>query len=384
MRRAVFPLLLALAVGSGCVGPSEVDRIIPDTPGYLMLRGSVSLPRGSNASTNCGPETLCLALNYLGKSVTISEVERETYIQSMKGSGPTWIVAYARSKGITAQVGERGGLWKVEDHLKAGSPMIIEVTRGGQFHYYFVAGLSKTDQVLVCAWYGNRQHLLKFDLLEDIWKPTTYRSITFSVTTFERLLEEGFDFLDGGKYGQAEERFKKALEIQPDSALAFKGLGRVRLHQDRPKEALELFERAYPSLSYDPDLLNNLAHTILVLKGDVDRAVKLSKEAVRLQLGLIKEFEAELETAPPESRERVEEDLQKAREAAFYLYGTLAQAHEANGEPAASIDARLESLKYPHLAEDDPNAPARRHRNPNGPNAMFSRAAMCGGSMCRR
>jgi tetratricopeptide (TPR) repeat protein len=358
MRRAVIPLLALVAA---CAGPAEVDRILSGTPGYLMLPGNVSLPKGTNEATNCGPETLCLALNYLGKSVTISEVERETYQPKMGGSGPTWIVAYARSKGISAQVSERGGLWKIEDHVKTGSPMIIEVTKSGQYHYYFVAGMSRENQEIVTAWHGNRQKTLGFDLLDEIWKPTYYRSITFSVTTLEKLLEEGFDFLDGGRYEQAEERFKKALEIQPDCAPAFKGLARVRIHQKRHPEAQEFLERALLSMSDDPEVLNNLADVILTLKGDLTRAADLTKKAVKLKLQQIRELEEELAAAPPGTKERVQEDLQRAREEAFYLFGTQAQALEASGALKESIDARLESLKHPHLTEDDPNGAARRH-----------------------
>ena len=364
MRPAVprlLPLLLAFLLPGCAGGPAEIASISPGTPGYLMMRGRVSLPEGSHFPSNCGPETLCLALNYLGIPVSISEVERETYIPAIKGSVPPKIVEFARRKGVTAKVTERGGLWKLEEHVKAGSPMIIEVTKGGQYHFYFVAGLSREERAVVCAYYGDRQHLLPFELLDELWKPTFYRSITFSVTQIEQYLEEGSDFLEGGRYELAEERYQKALGIQPECGQAFAGMGRVRIQQNRLEEAQDFLERAAKSMSSDPEVLNNLADVILSRNGDAARALRLSSSAVEFKLKQIREFEDELKTAIPGNRPSIEEDLKKARENVFYLYGTLAQALEKNGRAQESIDARLESLKYPHLEEDDPDAPARRH-----------------------
>ena len=365
MRPAVpgfLPFLLVFLLPGCAGGPAEITSISPGTPGFVMMRGRVSLPEGSHFPSNCGPETLCLALNYLGIPVTISEVERETYIPAIKGSVPPKIVEFARRQGVTAKVTERGGLWKLEEHVKAGSPMIIEVTKGGQYHFYFVAGLSREERAVVCAYYGDRQHLLPFEMLDELWRPTFYRSITFSVTQVDQCLEEGFDFLEGGRYELAEERFQKALGIQPECGPAFAGLGRIRIQQNRLAEAQDFLERAVKTMSSDPEVLNDLAHVILSRKGgDVARAARLSASSVEFKLKQIREFEDELKTAVPGTRQRVEEDLKKARENAFYLYGTLAQALEKNGLLKESIDARLESLKYPHLEEDDPDAPARRH-----------------------
>jgi hypothetical protein len=360
MRRAVILALLLFL--PGCVNkPDYITRLDPATPGWKMLPGRLSLPEGSHKPTNCGPETLCAALNFLGIPATISEVERDTYIPSIKGSVPPRIVDYARRKGATAKVTERGGLWKLQAHIEAGSPVIIEVTRGGMYHYYFVAGISKDERAIVCVDYGDQQQRLSFELLDELWRPTQYRSITFSVTPIDDLLQQGFDYLEHGRYELAEERFLKALQLQAECGPAFAGLGRIRIYQQRLPEALDYLERAYKLLPTDPEVLNDLAHATLELKGDAERAASLAKEAVRLKLRQIRDLEEELAAAPPESRKRVEEDLQKARENIFYLYGTLGQALEANGKAKESIDARLASLKFPHLEEDDPDAPARRH-----------------------
>jgi tetratricopeptide (TPR) repeat protein len=356
--RNLLPFLLFLA--PGCAGgPSEVDSIRPGTPGYLMLPGRVSLPRGSHSPTDCGPETLCAALNFLGINVPISEVEAAVYLPSIKGSEPTHIVAFARRKGAKAKVTERGGVFKLKEQIEAGSPVIIEVTKGGQYHYYLVAGLSVADRVVACAYYEDRQHLLTFELLNELWYPTRYRSITFTVPPAEELALEGWDCLEGGRYELAEELFLKSLKLKPEEPLALSGLGKLRLIQKRFEEAQDLLERALKLMPGDPEALNNLADTILNRKGDAARAERLSGESVASKLREIRELEEDLKVAPPGTEDRIREDIAEAKRRVFYYLGTQGQALERNGKAAASVEARERSFEY--APDDDPDGVGRRH-----------------------
>jgi hypothetical protein len=361
MRRAVRNSLLPFfcLLSAACAGgPPEVDRIVPGTPGFAMLPGRVSLPMGSHSTTNCGPETLCAALNYLGISVSIGEVERAVYIPSIKGSVAPQIVDFARRKGAHAKVTELGGLWKIEEHVAAGSPMMIEVTRGGLYHYYLVAGLSRAERVVVVAFYGDRQNLLSFELLEELWNPTRHRSITFSVPPAEKWSEEGWEFLEADRIPQAEESFKKALQKMPDYGPALSGLGKIRLIQGRLLEALELFERAYKAMAGDAELSNNLADALLKLKRDTGRAVKLSEEAVALTRRQLQDFEGELPGAPPGTERRIRDDIDDARFRLFFYYGTLGQALEADGKFARSVEERERSFEF--APEEAPDGVAKR------------------------
>lgn len=356
--RRLFPALLLTALG--CAGgPPEIDRIPPGTPGYRMLPGRVSLPQGSHATTNCGPETLCAALNHLGIPVSISEVEREIYLPSIKGSVAPQIVDFARRKGAQARVSEGGGLWKLRAHLDAGSPVMIEVTRRGLYHYFLVAGMSETEQAVVCAYYQDRQHLLSFELLVELWQPTRFRSITFSVPQAEQLAQDGWDYLDGGKDDLAEDRFLKALEKDAEFGPALGGMGRVRINRNRLEEAQGFLERALKSMPGDPRTLNDLAHTILNRKGDAARAERLSGEAVASKLRHLRDLEEELKMAPPGTGERIGEDIAEARFRLFYYYGTWGQALEACGQTTRSVEERERSFQYG--PDEDPDGVAKRH-----------------------
>jgi len=357
--RRLFPLVLPLL--AACAGiATEVNRISPGAAGYRLLAGSVTLPRGSNEKTNCGPEALCAALNFLGVPTSIAEVERAVYDPAVQGAVAPAIVKFARQKGVKAQISEGGGNWKIRGQIDAGFPVMIEVTLKGLYHYFLVVGYNDTDRVMVCAYYGDRQHLLPYEKLDELWRPTRFRSIAFSVPPADQWVADGYDCLESGRYELAEEMFLKALKLLPDHALALAGMGRVRIYQQKFPEAADCLERALKGMTGDPDVLNNLADTILNLKGDAARAERLSKESIAGTLRRLAELEEELRAAPPGTAERVQKDIDKTRVNLFYYYGTLGQALEANGRVKESIEARLESLKHPHLAEDDPTAPARR------------------------
>jgi ABC-type bacteriocin/lantibiotic exporter with double-glycine peptidase domain len=208
MRRAValpaFPLLLLLA---SCAGPWKIDRINHGTPGYTMLRGRVALPRGQHEKTNCGPETVCAALNYLGIAVSIDEAERAVYDPAIKGATSVAILDFARRKGADPEISDDGGLWKLQDHLEVDQPVMIEVTRGGYYHFFLVAGLSRENRTVVFADYDSSQLEMGYDDLIAVWQPARFRSITFTPARAEKLEKQGREFLEGGRYAQAEERF---------------------------------------------------------------------------------------------------------------------------------------------------------------------------------
>ena len=357
--RVLLPLLLLVPALASCTGPKRVARISPTTPGYLMLRGKAALPQGSHSPTNCGPETLSAALTYIGIQASIEDVEREIYNPAIKGAVAPQIVDYARRKGAKARISEGGGLWKLRSYIGSDLPILIEVTRGGLYHYYLVVGMSEADRVVVCAWYGEEQDVLPFEVLDDVWKPTRYRSITFSVSAAEERTKDGFDFLDAGKRDLAEREFQEALKLQANFPLALAGLGEVRLVQDKLPEALDLFERALPSLPSNSRLLNNLAHSLLALGKDAARADKLAEEGVTHALRHLKEFEEELKSAAPGTTDRIQEDIDALRFRLFYYYGTWGQTLEASGNRKRSIEERERSFQY--APAEDPNGVARRH-----------------------
>ncbi len=64
------------------------------------------------------------------------------------------------------------------------------------------------------------------------------------------LSRKGYQLLKQGEYGEAVERFEKALEIEPRNCYALVGLGDISRKQGRAKDAVKYYERC---LRDDPD-----------------------------------------------------------------------------------------------------------------------------------
>jgi predicted TPR repeat methyltransferase len=80
-----------------------------------------------------------------------------------------------------------------------------------------------------------------------------------------RLIEEAENLVLRGQFGEAEQRYRQLLALQPKSAMVSGGLGRLLLRMGRTREAAESLKLA---LQHDPDDLTS--RHFLAACGDVD------------------------------------------------------------------------------------------------------------------
>jgi tetratricopeptide (TPR) repeat protein len=354
-RIALLPLLL-LAAACASIG-REIDRLPPDAPGFRLLPRPAPLPKGKQTS-NCGPEAFWAVLHFHGKRVSLEEVEREIYVASISGSITPKVAALARKHGMSADFSGGGGLRKLREAIDEQIPPVIEVTRSGMHHYFLVAGYSDEKGVVVCEHYEGRQFEITYEKLDEIWRPRQYQMIVLKPSNASKRTETGYDFLAAGNNQRAEEQFDLALAENPDLGRALAGKGRCRLEAGDLDGALKYFELAHAAIPEDPEVLNNLAHTLLQKKADPERAERLAVDAVARKKRQISDFEEELKLAPSGTALRIQADIDEAKSEIFYYFGTLGQAHAARGKLQACVPVLEESLRFPPA--EDPDALGRR------------------------
>ncbi len=99
-----------------------------------------------------------------------------------------------------------------------------------------------------------------------------------------QLLREGNKLYEEGRYAEAEEKFRKSLEIDADNYKAKYNLGNALYRQGRLEEAAELYNEILQRLpAYDAraSAYHNLGNTLLG-QGDIAESIEAYKKALRL------------------------------------------------------------------------------------------------------
>ncbi len=136
--------------------------------------------------------------------------------------------------------------------------------------------------------------------------------VSASLADNERqLLREGNRLFEEGQYAEAEAKYRKSLEIDPDNFRAWHNLGNSLYHQGRIDEAAEVYRqliRQAPSDDARAAGWHNLGNSLLA-EGNIAESIEAYKEGLRLapmdedtRYNLAYAFNL-LEEQPPESQD---------------------------------------------------------------------------------
>lgn len=126
---------------------------------------------------------------------------------------------------------------------------------------------------------GERERLLRgLDLLGK--DPEALEDPLFAA---EREVVLGVKAVREGRREEAEERFHKALALDPLHHRALTNLGTLYLERGELEAALDLYQKALKLCPDDPLLHENLA-ALYKKKGDLDKMVAHMKRATRLKM----------------------------------------------------------------------------------------------------
>ncbi|MBI4563690.1 MAG: tetratricopeptide repeat protein [Planctomycetes bacterium] len=386
-------LLLLAATACSSIG-HRIERLGPESlqDGYRILHPSVPLPRGQ-VTGSCGPEAFAAVFAYYRQPVSVQELEQAIYIPELVGTDSTAIPDLVRKRGLAVELTRGGGVPRIREAIQRGAPAVAMVTRGGQYHFFVIVGYNDRTREVVCEDYENRQLLIPYETLEELWKPTQYWCAIVLSAEVETRLHQGYEFELNGQYRQAievyegvvkdhpdcgrawaalgdcwnflgqsqraETCYRGALERQPGQARALIGLGEGFLFQGDPQRALEHFERALASAPDHPRAMNDVAHTLLELRLQPDRAERLAAEAVRGMRERVAELEREASRHIPGKNLLIRRELRDAHWSLSFFLGTLGAAREANGKMEAAVAAWQASADL--LPEDEYDHRARRH-----------------------
>ncbi|HVR83762.1 MAG TPA: tetratricopeptide repeat protein [Planctomycetota bacterium] len=324
--------------------------------GYVLLPKPVTLPRG-RLTAECVPESVCAVINYWGKAASVEELSFYGRTSNLNGMLSTQVPILARQKGFRATFLE-GSVGRIKNAIDRGVPPIIGVeSGGGNYHCFVVIGYCDPDQIIICEEYQDSKRLIPYEEVELLWQPAGHLMLELEISRADELFSDGANLEAKGRYSEAVELYRKALELDPTLYEARLGLGNCLYFQHKLDEALKEYKLAYGANKADPRVCNNLANVYLDLKRELAQAERLSETAVGA-------YEAALQRA----RQAVEQESDQAsrtirhKEAANAeldladALSTLGQIRAANGKHELAIAAWKAAVDHSPLTLFDVRA----------------------------
>ena len=270
MCRIILLLLMVLPAYAG--KPLEVP-FIAQQPGY------------------CGPAALAMLANFYGQPVSQAAIANAIYLPDIHGTLTADLADYAKHFNLwTRQY--RGTTTDIRQKLAAGVPVIVLGKFGNKLHFFVVLGFDEfADTVLVHS--DKRAGLVMPQ--EQFWRVWdradrwTLLVCPPGKATWKLTGDESNDlgvFLEKtGNLPAAAGNYRCATELVPTNSYFQMNLGNALLKQKLFVEAIVAFRQAIQLEPGNADARNNLAWAYRETGANLDEAVELCRQAVKLQPG---------------------------------------------------------------------------------------------------
>lgn len=166
---ALLTTLLASLLLAGCVGPSRLAQLPPESPERVELTATPFHPQLEH---QCGPAALATILGAAGRNVDPAVLAAEVYLPGRQGSLQTELASAARARGLLAYA-TGPSLADLLAEIAAGRPVLVLQQLGAgpwpYWHYAVVIGYDKArGQVLLRSGTEERA-VMRASLFESTW-----------------------------------------------------------------------------------------------------------------------------------------------------------------------------------------------------------------------
>ncbi len=144
----------------------------------------------------------------------------------------------------------------------------------------------------------------------------SYEAPSYGQGKFAQFYNKAIEYYKQGKYDQAREEFKKALELKPNDTYALYGLGNTHYCKANYDEAVKVYTKAikvnpnYPKVHYSL----SLAYSKLGMTRDAEREKEIFRKLSQGKKGVVK---TPKRVKPSPTKSESKEALSKAMERTF-------------------------------------------------------------------
>lgn len=278
----VRPVFLSAAVSvllTSCVywtprshAPTAAAKVIENVP---MQKWDIK---------SCGAGALSAVLQHHGDPIPMSEWDAKLP-KTRGGVMSIDLVLAARERGFDASL-VTGDAALVDAEVRAGRPVILMLQviqapgKGYDFFHYIVIDGHDPEKNLYRVQFGDgKSRWARLERIEPAWKPTKYATVVIRpADPNAKALRAAVQLEEEGKYALATQGYREILSRDPHHLLAWTNLGNAEMRLGRSAAAEEAFRKALEIQPDSADALNNLAWLLYEQKR-VEEAEPLARKA---------------------------------------------------------------------------------------------------------
>lgn len=296
LRRSLRVLACVLLAGlvAACATPPVTDRLLSQ-PGDLPPRADVAdVPFHPQEDYYCGPAALAMMLGWGGQAVTTEDLVAQVYTPGREGTLHPDIITTARRHGRLAVQVRR--LDDILAELAAGNPLLVFQNLGlewyPQWHYAVAVGYDLNRGEITLRSGLEARRTIALSTFERTWDRGRRWAVVVLPPDRLPARADALDVLDAaagieraGDAGAAATAYETALRQWPYLLAGWIGLGNARHALGDDMGAEDAFRRATEVAPDSPVAWNNLAHmlaerdALVAARDAAQRAVALADEA---------------------------------------------------------------------------------------------------------
>ena len=272
-------LLSSLFLATSCVYWTPMSHT--PSPSAMVLE---NVPMQKWDIKSCGAGALSSVLQHHGDPITMDEWQ-EKLPKTRGGVMSIDLVLAARERGFESRL-ETGDASLVQAELRAGRPVIlmlkvIQAPGKGYdfFHYVVIDGYDPIRNIYRTQFGDGKARWATLERLAPAWKQTKYATILIHRgEPHAQALRAAVQLEEQGKFALAAQTYREILEKDPRSHLAWTNLGNAEMRMGRRLAAEEAFRKALEIDPQSADTLNNLAW-LLYEEKRIEEAEPIARQA---------------------------------------------------------------------------------------------------------
>jgi tetratricopeptide (TPR) repeat protein len=233
---------------------------------------------------SCGAGSLSAVLQHYGDPTSMKEWDA-TLPKTRGGVMSIDLVLAARQRGFDARL-VTGDRTVIEGEVRDGHPVILMlqvIQAPGKeydfFHYVVIDGYDPVQNIFRVQFGDGKARWATMKRLEPAWKPTKHAAILIRpADPTTTALRAAVQLEDEGKLALAAHAYREILDKNPKSIVAWTNLGNAEMRLGRNAAAEEAFRKALELEPDSADTLNNLAW-LLYEEKRVEEAEPLARKA---------------------------------------------------------------------------------------------------------